>query len=243
MKYPNDSEIETAKKSAATKGTTAELLTFDDLEVCVIAYAFTSATWSIYLDAQQRNVSDAKDSAFADHVAWPPSAEADALAERIPALSSLVVGELSELAGSIDAMPKTCKLTATTPPSELARAGLSSDKAAALLMQYNHPGQLTIARFPTLDISTPGKGFAVVVKVPSKPVYRARLEVYHKAKTEGAGVFDCAAQAARDFIVWTSEGDNPDPIFAARPGVVADDLISLFVRVGGANAKGERRRL
>jgi hypothetical protein len=243
MKYPSDSEIEAAKKSAAAKGTTAELLTFDDLDVCVIAYAFTVRTWSIYLDAQQRSVSDAKDGVFADHVAWPPAAEADALTERIPALTSIVSLELAELAGRIDTMPKTCKLTAETPASELARAGLSNDKVAELLMKYNQPGQLTIARFPTLDVSTPGKGFSVVVKTPAKAIYRARIEVYNKAKNEGSGVWDCAAQAARDFIVWTSEGDNPDPIFATFPAVVNDDLIQLFVKVGGASAKGERRRL
>jgi hypothetical protein len=241
MKFPTEAEEVAAKKAAAAKGTTAELLTYDDLDVAVIALAHTAATWAAYIDAQQRNVSDAKDACFADHVVWPDAATADALADTIPALSSLVANDLGELAGNIDAMPKTCKLTAETPASELARAGLTREKAAALLARY--PSTLTLARFPTLDVTTEGAGFAIVVKTPAKAVYRARLDVYAKAKEAASGTWDCAAQAARDFIVWTSEGDNPDPIFALYPGVVAGDLISLFVKVGGATAKGERRRL
>jgi len=243
MKFPSESEIEAAKKSAAAKGTTAELLTYADLDTCVMVHNFTPREWALYIDAQQRSVSDAKDSAFAEHVVWPAATEADALAERIPALTSLVANDLGEAMGNIDAMPKTCKLTATTPQSELSRAGLSREKATDLLARFNQPGQLTLVRFPTLDISTEGKGFAMVVKTPAKAVYRARLEVYNKAKDDGAGVWDCAAQAARDFFVWSSEGDNIDPIFAAYPGIVQGDLIQLFVKTGGATAKGERRRL
>jgi hypothetical protein len=243
MKYPSDSEIDAAKRSAAAKGTTAELLTFEDLDVAVIVHAMTPREWANYVDAQQRDTSDAREAAYADHVVWPSATEADAVATRIPAFVALVVAELHLLAGRIPADPETCILDRDTPAAKLARAGLTPEKRDALLMQYNRPRQLTLARFPTLDMSVAGRGFALVVKVPSKPVYRARLEVYNKAKSEGSGTWDCAAQAGVDFIVWTSEGDDPAPIFQAWPGVVAGDLISLFQVVGGATSKAERRRL
>lgn len=243
MKLPSDSEIEAAKRSAAAKGTTAELLTFDDLGVAVIVHAMTAREWANYIDAQQRDMSDAREGAYADQVVWPSAAEADAIATRIPAFVALVVGELHALAGRIAADPETCILDRNTPPAKLARAGLTREKADELLMRYNQPRQLTLARFPTLDMSVAGRGFAIVVKVPSKPVYRARLEVYTKAKADGDGTWDCAAQAARDFFVWSSEGEDIDPILAAWPGIVAGDLITLFTAVGGASSKVERRRL
>jgi hypothetical protein len=153
------------------------------------------------------------------------------------------VRDVLELAGWIIGDPETMKLTAETPAAKLARAGLSRDKAAELLMKYSQPGQLTIARWPTLDMSEPGRGFACVVKTPSKTIFRARLDVYAKAKAEASGVWDCAAQCARDIIVWTSEGDAPDPFFARWPGAISGDMVRLFERVGGANAKAQRREL
>jgi hypothetical protein len=243
MKLPSDSEIDAAKKSAAAKGTTAELLTYDDLDVALIVHNFTPREWALHIDAQQRSVSDAKDAAYADHVVWPSAAEADALAERIPALTSLVTGDLGEAIGNIDVMPKVCRLDANTPDSELARAGLAREKANELLSRFSQPGQLSIVRFPTLDMSHEGKGFALVIKTPPKAVYRARLDVFAKAKEDASGVWDCAAQAARDFFVWSSEGDSLDPIFATYPGIVQGDLVRLFIKTGGATAKGERRRL
>lgn len=243
MKLPSDSEIEAAKRSAAAKGTTAELLTYEHIDVAVIVHNFTAREWASYIDAEQRSVSDAKDSAYADHVVWPPAAEADALADRIPALTSLVAHDLGEAIGNLETMPKVCKLDANTPTSDLVRARLTREKANDLLARFNQPGQLTLARFPTLDMSAEGKGFAIVVKTPAKAVYRARLDVWNKAKSDGSGVWDCAAQAARDFIVWTSDGESPDPIFEKWPGIVNGDLIPLFVKTGGATGKGERRRL
>ncbi len=243
MKRPTQSDIDAAKKSAAAKGTFAALLSWEDLDAAVIVHVMTPREWAGYVDNQQRDVNDAREAAFTECVVWPPSAEADAMRNRIPALVDRVAGDLHEFAGRIAADPDTCRLTAETPPAKLARAGLNAEAAAELLTAYPHPQQLTIARFPSLDIATEGAGFSIVVKVPSKSVYRARLSVYETAKAEGSGVCDAAAQAARDFIVWTTVGAAPDPIFNAWPGVIAGDLITLFQKVGGAVAKGERRRL
>jgi hypothetical protein len=234
MKLPSESEIEAAKKSAAAKGAKAHLLTYEDIDTAVIVHAMTPREWATYVDAAQRNATDAQEGVYA---------EADALASRIPALSTLVVRDVLELAGWIIGDPETTKLTAETPIAKLTRAGLSREKTADLLMRYNQPGQLTIARWPTLDMSEPGRGFACVVKTPSKAIFRARLDVYQKAKDEASGVWDCAAQCAKDIIVWTSEGESPDPFFARWPGAVSGDMVRLFERVGGANAKAQRREL
>ncbi len=243
MKLPSEEDIAAAKRSAVAKGTFCELITFDDLDAAVIVDAMNAREWAAYCDALEGNVTDAREGAYTTQVVWPSPAEADALRERIPAFADRIIGYLHEFSGRSAADPSTCKLNAATPPSKLARAGLTTDRAAELLTRYQHPQRLTIATWPGLDISAEGKGFSIVVKIPSKPVYSARLDVYQKAKNAESGVWDAATQAARDFIVWTSEGDNPDPIFAAWPGVVAGDMIALFQLVGGAAAKGERRRL
>jgi hypothetical protein len=243
MKHPSDSEIEAAKKSAAAQGVKAHLLTYEDIDVAIIVHAMTPREWANYVDAAQRNATDAQESVYADSVVWPTATEADALTSRIPALATLVVRDVLELAGWIIGDPELTKLTAETPVAKLARAGLSREKANDLLLKYNQPGQLTLARWPTLDMSEPGRGFACVVKTPSKAIFRARLDVYNKAKADCSGVWDCATQCAIDIIVWTSEGESPNPFFARWPGAISGDMVRLFERVGGANAKAQRREL
>ncbi len=54
MILPSAADIEAAKKVAASKGTTAELLTYDDPDVdaCVIALAFIVGVLRAYADHQ-----------------------------------------------------------------------------------------------------------------------------------------------------------------------------------------------
>lgn len=244
MKKPTADDVAAAKKIAAAKGVHLYQLEYPspDVDVCVLALGMNAKDFAGFWDTATRDSDDARDRCYTDHVVWPAAAEADALAESIPALSALVTKDLTEIAGKVDDMsPTEFRLLPETLPAQLERAGISAAKATELRATAMSP--LTAVHFPDFEMSREGRGFAVVMKVPSRAVFRAKMATYNAARVACSGIWDAACAAVRDSIVWTSEGESPDAIFDKYPGVPAVDLIYTLQRIGGGTAKGERRRL
>lgn len=235
MKRPTEAEIEEARKLAAARGSFAVLLEYDDPDVdsCVIVATMTAKDWSTYADISARDAGDAHGAAFVEQTLWPKGDELEALGEATPALRALVASDLREMAGG-GRTHERIRLTADLRPAELARFGLTAERVAALLSEHGSAklSAVRIAGEPPISL---------VVKSPMRPVYQADLAAYQRAQGANAGIHDAAMQAARDMVV--SSSPSLEDIERTCPAVVANNLLPIFVDVGGAGAKAQRRRL
>lgn len=235
MKRPTEAEIEEARKAAAARGSFAVLLEYDDPDVdaCLIVATFTAKDWATYADISARDAGDAHGAAFVEQTLWPKGDALEALGEATPALRALVASDLREMAGAGRAHERI-RLTPDLRAAELARFGLTPEKAAALLAE-NAGAKLSAVRIagePPISL---------VVKAPARPVYQADVGAYHRAQGANAGIHDAAMQASRDMVI--SSSPSLDDIERTCPAVVANNLLPIFVDVGGAGAKAQRRRL
>lgn len=235
MKLPSEAEIDEAKKAAASAGRMAVLLTYDDPDVdaAVIVATMTAKDWSTYADIASRDSGDAHSAAFVEHTLWPSSAEATALGDATPALHDLVADDLRMMAGG-GRETERVRLAPGMRAAELLRFGLTPPVVDALLATH-----ASAKLFAVRIAGDPPICF--VAKTPSKPVYRSVVEAYQRAQGIHSGIHDAATQAARDMIVQSTP--TIDEIERQCPAVMTNNMINVFVEIGGAGAKATRRRL
>lgn len=235
MKLPSEAEIDEAKKAAASAGRMAVLLTYDDPDVdaAVIVATMTAKDWATYADIASRDAGDAHSAAFVEHTMWPADAEASALGEATPALHDLVADDLRAMAGG-GREHERIRLSEGMRAADLLRFGLTPAKVDALLAEYKGAKlfAVRIAGDPSI---------CFVAKTPIKPVYRSVVETYQRAMGLHAGIHDAATQAARDMIVHSTPA--LDEIERQCPAVMTNNMVTIFIDIGGAGAKAQRRRL
>lgn len=239
MKEPNEEEILAAKASAkaATGNDAIELIPFPTLGegFCLLVRPLAPAEYSAYLDLLVgRGSSDANDSALLDATLWPKRAEVTRLAKLYPGIAKDVVNVLDELAGIRDAgAKKVTKLSAQTPADVLERAGLPRERAQELLLQYHHPGQLTLFELPALEVS-------YVLKNPGT-AYPGAVASLEAAKTEGSGYRSACIAAVAGILVWSRTPFEDD--CKRWPALPGGALISSYLKLGGNGTAGRRKSL
>ena len=224
-----------ARAEAAKRGSFPVLLTYDDPDVdtAVIVATFTAADWAIYSDLAARDSGDAHSAAYVEQTLWPTGADAAALGDGTPALHDLVASDLHEMAGG-GREHERVRLVDGMRAADLLRFGLTPEKVTALLAGAN--GAKLFA------VLIPGEpAVSLVVKTPLKPVYRAGIAAYNRATAAHAGIAAAAKQMAMDMIVQSSP--PLEDIERQAPAVITNNLVTVFVDIGGAGAKATRRRL
>jgi hypothetical protein len=224
-----------ARAEAAKRGSFPILLTYDDpdVDVAVIVATFTAADWAIYSDLAARDSGDAHSAAYVEQTLWPTGADAAALGDGTPALHDLVASDLHEMAGG-GREHERVRLVEGMRAADLLRFGLTPEKVTALLAGANGAKLFAV-------LITGEPSISLVVKTPLKPVYRSGVNAVPPPRASHSGHKAPGKEMGVDMIVHSSP--PLEDIERTCPAVITNNLVTIFIEVGGAGAKATRRRL
>jgi hypothetical protein len=237
MSEPTAQEIQAAKELARERFGHEEIRLLvvdmpDGSEVSLLVAQHSRKTWAKYFDARARQLLDAVDALYVDHVVWPSSEDCERLANDWAAVRAHVAEALSKWAGDRSGAPEVLPLKASGLPA----IRLSAAEAARLLEQ-NKGQKLWTVRCDGLDEERAVWG--CVVRTPPKPIFDAANDARRAAEQRGSGRLASFDQFSAEQVVWSPE--PLDSTLVRWPAVIVDVWSALNTAAGAAASTRSKR--